>query len=116
VPIALATGSATPAAAPSFSAPSGQKLKSQKGVKVRVTCPAACTVALGGSVKVGAKTLKLKALKGSLAAGAAQTFTVKVADAKVLKKAKGKAKATIKASATAGGQTTARSVAVSLNA
>jgi len=117
VPSALAAAPAAPAAATaSFSAPSGQKLKRQKGVKVKVVCPAACQVALGGSVKAGAKTLKLKALKASLGAGGAQTFTIKVADAKALKKARGKAKASVKASVTSGGRTTATNVSVSLTA
>ena len=114
VPIALTPSAPAPAAAPTFSIAGGQRLKTQRGVKVKVTCPAACEISLGGTVKVGAKTLKLKALKASLAAGKTQTLTVKVADAKALKKAKGKAKAAVKVTATSGGQTTTKNLSGSL--
>jgi plastocyanin len=116
VPIPLAFPSPPPAGRPSFAAPGGQRLKSQKGVKIRVHCPAACRVVLSGSVKIGGKTLKLSPLKASLGAGRVQTLTVRVADAGALTRARGKANATVKASASAGGQITAKSVAVSLSA
>jgi hypothetical protein len=116
VPNALTAGASAPAAAPTFSVPGGQRLKRQRGVRVKVTCSAACEITLGGSVKVGARKLHLKALKASLGAGRTQTLTVKVADATALKKAKGKAKAAVKVTATSGGQTTIKSLSGSLTA
>jgi hypothetical protein len=114
VPIALTANSAPPPARPAFSAPAGQHLKRQKGVKVGVSCPAGCQVVLSGNVKVGGRTLKLKQLTRSVGAGKPATLTLLVADAKALRKARGKARASIKADVTVGGQTSAQNVAVSL--
>ena len=115
VPIALAANPApAPAAAPTLTAPKGQKLKRQKGVRVAVSCPGGCALVLNGTVKVGGKRLKLKKVSRSLAAGGSATVTLLVADAKALKKAKGKAQASITAGLTVAGQTSTKNVAVSL--
>lgn len=115
VPIALAANPApAAAAAPTLTAPKGQKLKRQKGVRVAVSCPGGCALVLNGTVKVGGKKLKLKKVSRSLAAGGSATVTLLVADAKALKKAKGKAQASITAGLTVAGQSSTKNVAVSL--
>ncbi len=115
VPAALA-GTPTKLAGPTFSAPAGQRLKRQKGVKVSASCPGGCRLVLTGTVKVGAKTLKLTKLTRTIASGASAVLTVKVTDAKALRRARGKARATIKAASTSGGQSATKTITVSLTA
>jgi hypothetical protein len=118
VPIALATASDAPQAGgrPAITVPAGQRLKTQRGVKVRIVCPDACNVVLAGSVKAGAKRLRLVKLTRSLGSGASATVTLRIdgRDLKLLRKAKGNAQAAISASATVGAQTAAQTVAGAL--
>ena len=118
VPAALAPSTTSTAttkpAGPSFSAPTGQKLKLQKGVKISASCPGGCTLVFTGTVTVGGKKLKLTKLTKSLGAGKSSVFTVKVADAKALRRAKGKAKASIKVASTSGGQSATKTITVNL--
>ncbi|HUR85441.1 MAG TPA: PKD domain-containing protein [Solirubrobacteraceae bacterium] len=115
VPAALSATSAAPKA-PTFSASTGQKLKRQKGVKISASCPGGCQLVLTGTVKVGLKTLKLTKLTKTIATGASAVLTVKVTDAKALRRARGKAKATIKAASTSGGQSATKTITVNLTA
>jgi hypothetical protein len=87
----------TPAGAMSATAPSGQRLNSQRGVRVRVSCAAACQVSLTGTVTVRARKLRFASVKRSLAAGRATTITLKVArrDQKALRAAHGRLNASV---------------------
>jgi plastocyanin len=105
-----------PAAPLTASAPSGQKLKRQKGVRVSAACAAACKLVATGAVKVKGKRLRLARATKTLSSAGTTTLTLKVdrRDLKALRRAKGKAQATITISATTGGRTVVQKVAVSL--
>ena len=83
-------------------------------MKISASCPGGCTLVFTGTVTVGGKKLKLTKLTKSLGAGKSSVLTVKVADAKALRKAKGKAKASIKVASTSGGQSATKTMTVSL--
>ncbi len=116
-PALVASGSTPPApAGATASAPANQRLRLQRGVRVRVNCPVACKVVLTGSVRVGAKRLRLTRLQRSLTAGATTTLTVLVdpRDRNAMRRARGKAQATVIVRRTVGSQTTTKSLAFSL--
>jgi plastocyanin/chitodextrinase len=89
--------SSSPPAAMSATAPRGQRLKRQRGVRVRVACAAACRLTVSGTVTVRATKLKLVAVQRSLAPAGAATITLKVArrDLRTLRAARGRVKASV---------------------
>jgi PKD repeat protein len=98
--------SSAPAAALSATAPRGQRLRRQRGVRVRVSCAAPCRLTLSGTVTVSAKKLKLAAVNRSLAAGGSATITLKVVrrDLRALRAARGRLKASVTVSSASGVQ------------
>jgi PKD repeat protein/plastocyanin len=102
--------------APVASALRGQRLKRQRGVRVRVSCPATCRFVVTGRVAVGGKRLRLSKLARALRARQVVTLTLKVdrRDLDALRRARGRAKATIRLVSTSGGRTAVRTLAVTL--
>jgi PKD repeat protein/plastocyanin len=98
------------------SAARGQRLRRQRGVRVRVSCPASCRLVLSGSVVAGGKRLRLARLARSLRAGQAATLTLGVdrRDLKALRRARGAAKATVRIASTSGGRTAVQTLAITL--
>ena len=60
-----------------------------------MTCAAPCKLVLTGSVKVGGRKLRLTKLKRTLSGAATLTLRVDKRDLKLLRRARGKAKASI---------------------
>lgn len=114
VPSSLAPPPAV--AALTASGPAGQRLRRQRGVRVRVTCPAGCRLVFTGSVKVKTRRLRLTKLTRTLTAGRTTTLTLLVdrRDRKLLRGARGKAQASVRISSSSGGQTTTKRISVSL--
>ncbi|HEY3187191.1 MAG TPA: PKD domain-containing protein [Solirubrobacteraceae bacterium] len=119
-PLTLATPgpvASPPAAAPlTLSAPAGQRLGRQRGVKLGVSCAGACKLAASGTVKVGGKRLRLTRAKKALAAPGTLNLILRVdkRDLRALKRARGKARASITVTATTGGTKVTQRLAVSL--
>lgn len=113
-PAANPSALATPAAL-SASAPAGQRLKRQRAVRLRVTCPAGCRLVLSGTVKVGGKRLRLSRLARSLGAGQTATLAIGVdsRDLAALRRSRGRATASVKISSS-GAITTVKTIVVSL--
>ncbi|HEX2103200.1 MAG TPA: PKD domain-containing protein [Solirubrobacteraceae bacterium] len=106
------------AGAPVASPIPAQRLRRQRGVRVRVSCSATCRLVLTGTVKVGGKRLRLGKLARALGARQAATLTLKVdrRDLKGLRRARGKAKATITLRSTSGGRSAVQTLAMTLAA
>ena len=116
-PVPIAAPAPVASAAPlTASAPTGQKLRRQKGVRVTASCGAACKLVATGAVKVKGKRLRLARATATLSSAGTTTLALKIdkRDLKALRRAKGKAQATITLSATTGGRTIVQKVAVSL--
>jgi plastocyanin/PKD repeat protein len=102
--------------APVASAVRGQRLRRQRGVRVRVSCPATCRLGLSGTVVVGGKRLRLTKLARALRAQQVATLTLRVdrRDLRALRRARGQAKATIKVTSISGGRTAVQTLAITL--
>jgi plastocyanin len=113
-PPALAAASTARPLALSAAGPRRQRLRRQRGVRVRVKCSVACRVVATGTLRVGKKRLKLKRLRKALRAGKATTLRLKLS-ARDLRRVRRSSKASITLTVTdaAGGKTVKR-VRVSL--